>query len=400
MVNESSAFLWHKRFGHISKERLQRLVKNKILPNLDFTDFGLCVECIKAKQTKLNKKGATRSDDLLEIIHTDICRPFDTSSFTREKYLITFIDDFSRYGYVYLLHEKSQSINALEVFINEVERQLDRKVKIVRSDREKSKGYRFYCSNHSSTIVKKGNAKFLENGEVSRSVENQVVDINKIRDDDPSPMDVHKSTTTPDVVPVFKNQEQYLNNEQTTHEENNLPTQRVIKSAIPNDYIVYLQETDFEELKSMAQNKVLDLVNLPEGSKRVGYKWVFKTKRDSKGNVKRYKARLVAKGYTQKIGVGYNETFSPISKKDSLRIILALVAHFDLELNQIDVKTTFLNGNLEEEVYIEQPEGFFINGKEKMKSSLIDVCIARSVGASVTPSDGVWMEYVFEGVTS
>ncbi|GJT55601.1 retrovirus-related pol polyprotein from transposon TNT 1-94 [Tanacetum coccineum] len=130
MVNESSAFLWHKRFGHISKERLQRLVKNKILPNLDFTDFGLCVECIKAKQTKHNKKGATRSDDLLEIIHTDICGPFDTSSFSREKYLITFIDDFSRYGYVYLPHEKSQSINALEVFINEVERQQDRKVKI------------------------------------------------------------------------------------------------------------------------------------------------------------------------------------------------------------------------------------------------------------------------------
>ncbi|GJT55600.1 retrovirus-related pol polyprotein from transposon TNT 1-94 [Tanacetum coccineum] len=195
MVNESSAFLWHKHSGHISKERLQRLVKNKILPNPDFTDFGLCVECIKAKQTKHNKKGATRSDDLLEIIHTDICGPFDTSSFTREKYLITFIDDFSRYGYVYLLHEKSQSINALEVFINEVERQLDRKVKIVRSDR----GCEYY---ENSRIVEKGNAKFLENGKVSRSVENQVMDINELRDDDPSPMDVHKSTTTPDVVPT------------------------------------------------------------------------------------------------------------------------------------------------------------------------------------------------------
>ena len=93
--------------GHISKERLQRLVKNEILPNLDFADFGLCVDCIKGKQTKHNKKGATRSTQLLEIIHTDICGPFDTPSFGGEKYFITFIDDFSRYGYVYLLNEKS-----------------------------------------------------------------------------------------------------------------------------------------------------------------------------------------------------------------------------------------------------------------------------------------------------
>ncbi|GKB03299.1 hypothetical protein Tco_0831388 [Tanacetum coccineum] len=122
--------------------------------------------------------------------------------------------------------------------------------------------YRFYCPSHSFRIVKTGNAKFLENGKVSGSVENQVVDINKIRDDDPSPMNDHKSTTTLDVVPIFQNQEQHLNNEQTPHEENNLPTQtskpdgiafnkpaRVRKSsilAIPDDYIVYLQETDFD----------------------------------------------------------------------------------------------------------------------------------------------------------
>ena len=94
MANENSAYLWHKRLGHISKERLQRLVKNEILPNLDFTDLSLCVECIKGKQTKHNKKGATRSTQLLKIIHTDICGPFDTPTFGGEKYFITFIDDF------------------------------------------------------------------------------------------------------------------------------------------------------------------------------------------------------------------------------------------------------------------------------------------------------------------
>jgi len=86
LVNEFSAYLWHKRLGHISKERLKRLVKNEILPNLDFTDLNVCVDCIKGKQTKHTKKGATRSNQLLEIIHTDICGPFDVSYFNKVLY--------------------------------------------------------------------------------------------------------------------------------------------------------------------------------------------------------------------------------------------------------------------------------------------------------------------------
>ena len=120
----------------------------------------------------------------------------------------------------------------------------------------------------------------------------------------------------------------------------------------------------------MDKNQVWELVDLPAGCKRVGCKWVFKTKRDSKGNIERYKARLVAKGFTQKDGIDYKETFSPVSKKDSLRIVMALVAHYDLELHQMDVKTAFLNGELEEEVYMDQPKGFETTGKENMVCKL------------------------------
>ena len=137
---------------------MQRLVKNEILPNLDFTNLNVCVDCIKGKQTKYTKKGATRSTQLLEIIHTDICGPFDVNSLNKEKYFITFIDDFSRYGFVYLLHEKSKAVDALEIFINEVERQLDRKVTIVRSDR----GGEYYGRYSESGQHPGPFAKFLE----------------------------------------------------------------------------------------------------------------------------------------------------------------------------------------------------------------------------------------------
>ena len=118
-------------------------------------------------------------------------------------------------------------------------------------------------------------------------------------------------------------------------------------------------------MKSMNANIVWDLEIIPKEAKTVGYKWVYKTKLDSQGNIERYKARLVAKGFTQREGIDYNETFSLVSCKDSFRIIMALVAHYDLELHQMDVKTTFLNGDLEENIYMAQPKGFVMEGKNE-----------------------------------
>jgi hypothetical protein len=93
-------------------------------------------------------------------------------------------------------------------------------------------------------------------------------------------------------------------------------------------------------------------------------------KYDSKGNIERFKARLMAKGFTQREVIDYTETFSPVSCKNSLRIIMALVAHYDLELHQMDVKTTLLNEDLLENVYKAQPKVFTIKGKEHMRCHL------------------------------
>lgn len=116
---------------------------------------------------------------------------------------------------------------------------------------------------------------------------------------------------------------------------------------------------------------------MPSGAKVIGYKWVFKTKKDSLGNIEGYKVRLVTMGFTQNEGIDYTKTSSSVSKKDSLRIILTLVAHFDLELQQMDVKTAFLNGDLEDEVYMKQPKGFHSHDGEhlvcKLNKSIYDL---------------------------
>jgi hypothetical protein len=121
-----------------------------------------------------------------------------------------------------------------------------------------------------------------------------------------------------------------------------------------------------DEMRSMSNNRVWDLEEIPKGAKIVGCKWVYMTKCDSKGNIERFKARFVAKGFMQREDIDYTKTFFPVSCRDSLRIIMALVAHYDLELNQMDVKTAFLNGDLLENVYMAQPKSFAIKGKEHM----------------------------------
>ncbi|RVW29582.1 Retrovirus-related Pol polyprotein from transposon TNT 1-94 [Vitis vinifera] len=280
---------------------------------------------------------------------------------------------------------------------------------------ERSKGYRFYYPSHNTRIVESRNAKFLENDLISGSDRFQDIVFEKDH------IDVQPSTSSDRLI-VIQNAPQVQTGDRQPIIEapqiaNDNPVDQVVqdspeiieqpieqrdpqenvdsilrrstrvrKPAIPSDYVVYLQELDYDigaendpetfsqaisckesnlwydamkdEMNSMASNGVWNLVEFPNGAKAIGCKWVFKTKKDPLGNIERYKVRLVAKGFTQNEGIDYKETFSPVSKKDSLRVIMTLVAHFDLELQQMDVKTTFLNGNLEEEVYMKQLEGF------------------------------------------
>ena len=125
--------LWHRRLGHISIERIKKLDNEEVLNTLDFSDFETCVHYIKGKQTNKSKKGAKRSTNLLEIIHTNICCP--NMEANGPKYFLTFIDDYSRYMYLYLLCSKNEALDAFKVCKAEIENQCGKHIKIVRSNR-------------------------------------------------------------------------------------------------------------------------------------------------------------------------------------------------------------------------------------------------------------------------
>ncbi|GJZ80177.1 zinc finger, CCHC-type containing protein [Tanacetum coccineum] len=131
----------------------------------------------------------------------------------------------------------------------------------------------------------------------------------------------------------------------------------------PNTYQEAKDKSDWvnamkEELSSIERNNTWKLVELPKGRKAIGLKWVYKVKRDPNGRILKYKARIVAKGYVQKQGIDYDEVFAPVARIETVRVILALAGSSGWWVHHLDVKSAFLNGRLEEEVYVMQPEGF------------------------------------------
>jgi hypothetical protein len=134
------------------------------------------------------------------------------------------------------------------------------------------------------------------------------------------------------------------------------------------------KDTMVEEMESLHKNETWDLVKLPSVRKHVSRKWVFKKKMNATGQVEKFKALLVVTGYSQVEGVDFGEVFSPITKLTSIRVLMSLASTFDLEIEKMDMKTTFLHGDLEDEIYMKQPEGFVVKGKKylvcKIKRSL------------------------------
>ena len=531
--------LWHHRLGHINEKRMKKLQQTNLLDSFGDTTIGTCESCLTGKMTKSPfKKKGERAKDLLELIHSDVCGPMSQSARDGYRYIITFTDDYSRYGYVYLMRHKSEAFDKFKEYKNEVENQLDKRIKTLRTDRggeylsnefstylkecgiipqltppgtpqwngvlkrrnrtlldmvhsmmcqtelplyfwgyalqtaartlnivpsksvertphelwmgsppsltylriwgceayvnrmkttklqpkadkcffigypKETKGYSFWHKLTNTIVVKKG-AAFLEKEFLERIKSNDSrVILEEIQEDLQSDHETNDDplmsyrppvvsgsrasrveetpTTPPPVVQATQVEDESIQQEiveevQTQEELQEHGVVRrsarerrrpdfymglheilVVDTEDPLTYEEAIQRNDSKawqeamesEIQSMYDNKVWTLVDLPNKKRPIQCKWIFKRKMDLNGNMTTYKARLVAKGFSQIHGIDYDETFSPVAMFKSIRIMLAIAAFHDYEIWQMNVKIVFLNGKLEEEVYMVQPRGF------------------------------------------
>nr|GEW46083.1 retrotransposon protein, putative, Ty1-copia subclass [Tanacetum cinerariifolium] len=239
-------------------------------------------------------------------------------------------------------------------------------------------GYSFYYPPENKVLVAR-NAEFLENSLITQKASGNLEDLEIIQEEDTHPSidtslnheedDPEIDEPQSDIVPIRRSTKtrhapdrMCLYIDAKEHELGDLGEPANYKSALLDTKSEKRLNAINVEMQSMKDNEVWVLVELPPNGKTIGSKWLFKKKTEMDRVVHTYKARLVAKGYTQTPGIDYEETFSPVADIIAIRILIAIDVYYDYEIWQIDVKTSFLNVYLNEEVYIEQPE-CFVNQK-------------------------------------
>ena len=240
-------------------------------------------------------------------------------------------------------------------------------------DAHNSSAYRFLIHKseiidmHANTIIESRNASFFENvfpyksthkSNSSKRTHDTAIGSSQGQQDDGEPRRSKRTRTSKSFGPDFLT---YLLEDEP----------QSFKEVMSSPEAPYWKEAINDEVESIWQNHTWELVDLPLGSKPLGYNWIFKKKMKADESINKYKARLVIKGYKQKEGLDYFDTYSPVTRISSIRMLIAIAAIHNLEIHQMDVKTAFLNGDLDEEIYMEQPEGFMVPGQEKKVCRLV-----------------------------
>nr|AAP54028.1 retrotransposon protein, putative, Ty1-copia subclass [Oryza sativa Japonica Group] len=505
--------VWHSRLCHVNFGCMTRLANMSLIPKFTLVKGSKCHTCVQSKQPrKPHKASEARNLAPLELVHSDLCEMNGVLTKGGKKYFMTLIDDCTRFCYVYLLKTKDEALHYFKIYKAEVENQLERKIKRLRSDRGGeyfSNEFASFCEefgiihemtppyspqsngvaerkNRTLTEMvnamldtaglskewwgeavltachvlnkipmkhkevtpfeewerKKLNLSYLRTWGCLAKVNVPIVKKRKLgpktvdcvflgyaihsvgyrflivnsgvpdmhagtifesRDaiffENEFPMKYTPSTSSKETVMPHEHFAPIEHNDETPEEnpeEDNIvdtrksKRQRVAKS-FGDDYIVYLvddtprtieeaysspdadywKEAVRSEMDSIMSNGTWEVVERPYGCKPVGCKWVFKKKLRPDGTIEKYKARLVAKGYTQKEGEDFFDTYSPVARLTTIRVLLALAASHGLLVHQMDVKTAFLNGELEEEIYMDQPDGYVLEGQEGMVCKLL-----------------------------
>nr|GEV17673.1 retrotransposon protein, putative, Ty1-copia subclass [Tanacetum cinerariifolium] len=361
--NLDSTYLWHCRLAHISKKRIKKLQQEGLLKSTDDESFDQCVSCLSGKITRKSfPPRLERASDLFGIMHTDVCGLLRHVSRQGASHFITFTDDYSRYGYDYLLKHKHEVWGCEALVKRDMPDKLQqRSVKriFIGYPRE-TMGYYFYFLPENKIVVARY-AEFFEKNLITQEVSGRTVDLEEIQDEDILPSEI--TSEIPMKVEGFEPPQEEvilirryvrthqapdrlcLNVEVEEHSLWDLNEPVSHKAAMLDSESNKWIDAMNVEIQSMLDNVVWVLVDLPPNCKTVRSKWIFKKKTDIDDIVHTYKARLIAKGYTQLYGVDYEETFSPIADIRAIRILISIAAFYDYEIWQMDASgsnVTFL----------------------------------------------------------
>ena len=360
--------LWHRRYAHLGYDNLFKLRDNDMVsgisvPAQDFKqqqqEKPFCEACTLAKHHRLPfPHSGSSSSAPLELMHMDVCGPLQVPSPDGSVYLATFTDDYTRLTHVVPLKHKSEVPAAVKATVVLWENQIGRRLKTVRTDR----GREYVNSDLQGWFSSKGGPTYSTDSEAAEEATQETQQT----------AEVHNVSSL-----IAESSAQDSEQSRYPQRQRKPPAQiykaQAAQASTPEEPQAYadaLQAPDSaqwklamdEEMASLQENSTWTLEQQPIGVTPIPVRWIYKVKRDALGNIERYKARLVAKGFMQKEGIDYNEEYAPVSKHTTLRTLLALVASGDMELHQLDIKTAFLNRELEETIYMQQPEGYAEGG--------------------------------------
>ncbi|GKC28613.1 retrovirus-related pol polyprotein from transposon TNT 1-94, partial [Tanacetum coccineum] len=365
-ATSTKSWLWHRRLSHFNFGTINQLTSHDLVDRLlkfKYHKNHLYSACEqgKSKKASLPPKLVPSTESKLELLNMDLCGPMRVASINGKNYIIMIVDDYSRYTWVYFLRTKDEAPDMIIDFVNQNR-------SIVRTRHNKTPYELIHVFSSEEQIDIELNSSVL-NKAVDEFIQEDVADFdgNMFHNAPPTPeFDIADASSTyqnPSNMHQFHQQHRLIDRWTKNH-----PLEQVIGD--PSKLIESLQD----EPNQFKRLDVWELVKCPVGRNIIKVKWIWKNKTDVENTVIQNKSRLVTKGYYQEEGIDFEESFAPVARLKAIRIFVPYAAHKNFPIFQMDVKTTFLNGPLKEEVFVQNPDGFvdpdFPNHVYRLKKAL------------------------------
>ncbi|GJR99511.1 retrovirus-related pol polyprotein from transposon TNT 1-94 [Tanacetum coccineum] len=392
------------------KDTRHRYSNLMIQPELEGSTQGYPLDNVEVLRKQAHAshkaKNMVSTKRCLELLHMDLFSPSAIKSYGGNLYTLIVVDDYSRYTWTKFLKTKNEAFEKFEILSKKIQNQLGSSIVAIRTDHgqefDNEVQFGAYCDaqgityNFSAPRTPQSNGVVERKNRTLQEMSSTMLNEQSIPQKfwcnavDTSTYILNRNLIRPilgkTLYEIFREDELIEVDEVVNIKESkNHPLEQVIEPKNVNEalgdesWVVAMQE----ELNQFVANDVWDLVPLPMSQTIIGTKWVFRNKLDKNGIVSRNKARLVAQGYNQQEGIEYDKTYAPVARLESIRILLAIACANDFKLYQMDVKSAFLNGFINEEVYVAQPPGFIDFEKPnyvyKLKKALYGLQAAPSM---------------------